>query len=73
MFLLNGEIFISPNHDVKNINLINESSSKRGFSLNHILRGRVEHIISLYFIFCSILPFRVLLLSKFNILIESKQ
>jgi hypothetical protein len=55
------KFFISQNHDVRNINLINESSLKCDIPLNHISRGGVEHLI----IFC----FRVLLLSKFNVLI----
>jgi hypothetical protein len=38
--------------------MINESSSKCDISLNHVLRGRVEHLI----MFCS--SFRILLLSK---------
>jgi hypothetical protein len=45
---------------------MNESSSKCDISLNHISRRRVKHLIMLYS------SFRVLLLSKFNVLIESK-
>jgi hypothetical protein len=52
MFLLNGEIFISPNHDVKNINLINESSSKRLFIESHFEgESGTSYLIIFYILF----------------------
>jgi hypothetical protein len=49
IFLLKGDIFVSPHHYVRN--MINESSSKCDISLNHISRGRVEHLIMFCFSF----------------------
>jgi hypothetical protein len=64
IFLLKGEFFFAPNHNVRNINMINESSSKCDISLNHIWRRRVEHLIMFYS------SFRLLLLRKFNVTVN---